>query len=94
MDKRRDNGRKEARLRVGQLVCDTKGESPMNLVSRFFGPKYQDEQLVFHAQNAIAVDPLLQDPAALIVTSAKGVVKLTGPVHRAQEKERIEGVVR
>jgi osmotically-inducible protein OsmY len=66
----------------------------MNLVSRVFGNKYNDGQIVSHAKNAIAEDPLVADAAALNVASQKGVVTLTGSVHRKQERDRIEGVVR
>ena len=43
---------------------------------------------------AIAVDPLISDPIGLVVTSKKGVITLGGIVAKAQEKDRIEGVVR
>ena len=66
----------------------------MNLLSRFFGKKYDDEQIMHHAKNAIAEDPLLNDAETVTVTSTKGMVKLLGTVHRSQEKDRIEGLVR
>lgn len=65
----------------------------MNLLSRWFGRQYQDEQIVGYAQNAIAEDPLVNDTNAVTIVSTKGVVRITGTVHRLQEKERIEGVV-
>jgi hypothetical protein len=58
------------------------------------GSKYNDEQLVNQAMTAIANDPLISDPGALVVTSKDGVMTITGIVQRRQEKERIEGVVR
>lgn len=66
----------------------------MNLFSRFFGKKYNDEQIMSHAKNAIAEDPLLNDAETVTVTSAKGVVTLLGSVHRTEERDRVEGVVR
>jgi hypothetical protein len=58
------------------------------------GSKYNDEQLAKQAMTAIANDPLISDPGALVVTSKDGVMTITGVVARRQEKERIEGVVR
>ncbi len=58
------------------------------------GNKYNDDQLVKQATAAIAADPLITDPGALVVTSKNGVLTITGVVQRRQEKERIEGVVR
>jgi hypothetical protein len=68
----------------------------MSFFENLFGAKnkYKDEQLVSQAMNAITTDPLISDPNALVVTSKKGVITLGGIVHRAQEKERIEEVVR
>ena len=66
----------------------------MSLLSRLFGAKYADEQLVAHATKAITTDPLISDPSALLVSSKKGVVTLGGIVPKEQEKERIEEVVR
>ena len=66
----------------------------MNLFSRFFGKKYNDEQIMSHAKNAVAEDPLLNDAETVTVTSAKGVVTLMGSVHRTEELDRVEGVVR
>jgi len=66
----------------------------MNLFSRFFGKKYNDEQIMSHAKNAVAEDPLLNDAETVTVTSAKGVVTLMGSVHRTEERDRVEGVVR
>lgn len=66
----------------------------MSFLANLFGAKYKDEQLVVHATKAIAADPLISDPSAVLVTSKQGVVTLGGIVPKAQEKERIEGVVR
>jgi osmotically-inducible protein OsmY len=74
----------------------SKEEPPMNLLSKLFGSanKYNDAQLVSQATTAITVDPMINDPGSLVVTSKNGVMTLSGIVQRAQEKERIEGVVR
>ncbi len=68
----------------------------MSFFENLFGAKnkYKDEQIVAQAMTAITADPLISDPSALVVTSKKGVITLSGIVHRAQEKDRIEGVVR
>ena len=66
----------------------------MNLFSRLFGRKYNDEQLVSHAKNALATDPLLTDITGVSIASAKGVISLTGTVHKLTEKDRIEGGIR
>lgn len=58
------------------------------------GSKYDDAQLVKQATAAIAADPLISDPSALVVTSKDGVMTITGNIQRRQEKERIEGIVR
>jgi osmotically-inducible protein OsmY len=69
----------------------------MSFFSKLFGAKgakYNDEQLVAQAMAAITADPLISDPSGLVVTSKKGIITLSGIVHRPQEKDRIEGVVR
>jgi hypothetical protein len=66
----------------------------MSFLANWFGAKYHDEQLVSQATKAIAADPLISDPSALVVTSKKGVITLGGIVPRTQEKDRIEGMVR
>jgi osmotically-inducible protein OsmY len=68
----------------------------VGLFSRWFGAKskYNDTQLVSQAQIALAADPLISDPSSLVVTSQRGVITLSGIVHKPQEKDRIEGVVR
>ena len=66
----------------------------MSFFTNLFGAQYKDDQLVAQAMKAIAADPLISDPSAVLVTSKKGVVTLGGIVPKAQEKDRIEGVVR
>lgn len=66
----------------------------MNLFARLFKKKYDDEQLVSHAQNALAADPLLTDVTGVTVASANGVIRLTGTVHKVTEKDRAEGAIR
>lgn len=68
----------------------------MSFLSNLLGGanRYKDALLASEATAALATDPLLADPSAIVVTSQKGVMTLTGKVHRAQEKDRIEGVVR
>ena len=66
----------------------------MGIFSRWFGSKYNDAQLVSQATSALAADPLISDPSTLVVTSKNGVMTLSGIVHKRQDKERIEGVVR
>lgn len=67
----------------------------MGFLAKLFGVSpYKDDQLIAQAQVAINTDPLIQDPGGLVVTSEKGVISLSGTVHRAQEKDRIEGVIR
>ena len=68
----------------------------MSFFENLFGAKnkYKDEQIVSQAMTAITADPLISDPSALVVTSKKGVITLSGIVYRVQEKDRIEGVVR
>ncbi len=68
----------------------------MSFLTNLFGAgnKYKDEQIVAQAMNAITVDPLISDPIGLVVTSKQGVITLGGIVAKAQEKDRIEGVVR
>lgn len=66
----------------------------MSVLKQIFGGKYNDEKLVSTVEQAIAVDPLLQDTTAIMVTSKKGVIDLTGKVHSAREKDRTESVIR
>ena len=66
----------------------------MSFVTKLFGNKYDDEQIVSHAQTAIIHDPVVTDAATIGVTSERGVVTLTGTVHKGPEKDRIEGIVR
>jgi hypothetical protein len=68
----------------------------MAFFSRLFGggAKFDDAKLVTTATKALAADPMISDPSTLVVTSEKGVITLTGPVHRVTDRDRIEGVVR
>jgi hypothetical protein len=68
----------------------------MNLLSKLFGGgnKYDDAQLVSQAMTALTSDPMISDPSALVVTSKNGVITLSGIIHKRQDKERIEGVIR
>jgi hypothetical protein len=68
----------------------------MNLLSRLFSSanKYNDAQLVSQAMTAITADPMISDPGSLVVTSKNGIITVSGIVHKRQEKDRIEGVIR
>jgi osmotically-inducible protein OsmY len=66
----------------------------MSFLANWFGAKYDDKQLVSQATKSIAADPLINDPNSLVVTSKQGVITLGGIVPKAQEKDRIEAVVR
>jgi osmotically-inducible protein OsmY len=66
----------------------------MSVLTQLFGGKYNDEQLVSTVENAIAVDPLLHDATSVTVASKKGVIQLSGKVHSANEKERVEELIR
>ena len=68
----------------------------MNFLSRFFGSanRYDDAQLVARAMQALAVDPMINDPSGMVVTCKQGVITVAGIVNRIQEKDRIEGVIR
>ncbi|MCL4858584.1 MAG: BON domain-containing protein [Caldilineaceae bacterium] len=66
----------------------------MGLLDRWFGAKYNDDQLISHAQVAVEEDPLINSAAGVRINSQQGVITLTGKVYRLAEKDRIEGVVR
>lgn len=66
----------------------------MTILSRLFGTKYNDEQLASYARTAVIEDPLITEAASVTIASEKGMIKLTGAVHRNSEKDRIEGVIR
>ena len=66
----------------------------MSFLANWFGAKYDDKQLVSRATKSIAADPLINDPASLVVTSKKGVITLGGIVPKEQEKSRVADVVR
>ena len=56
-------------------------------------PTYADAKIESIAQQALATDPMIADPAAFTVSSRKGVIHIEGTVHRDEEKQRIETVV-
>ena len=68
----------------------------MSFFSGLFGSKsrYNDTQIVSQATTAITHDPMISDPGALVVASKHGVITISGVVQKAQEKDRIEGVIR
>jgi hypothetical protein len=66
----------------------------MSLLSDWFGPKYDDQRLVTLAEKAIIADPLVREPGDIVINSKKGQITLDGIVHRPEERDRIEGVVR
>ena len=66
----------------------------MNIMSRLFGGKYADDELMATAHQAITGDTHIHDPSPLLGSSKKGVVTLGGIVPKEQEKIRIEEVVR
>lgn len=63
----------------------------MNILPR--KSNYADAKIESIAQQALATDPMIADPAAFTVSSRKGVIHIEGTVHRDQEKQRIETVV-
>ena len=66
----------------------------MSFLSRFTGPKYNDEDLAHRADVAVKEDPLIDNGVDVIVTSEKGVITLSGTVHKEPERDRVEGTVR
>ena len=66
----------------------------MGILSRFTGVKYNDEQIAYRAQVAVTEDPLVADSADVNIHSDKGVVTVTGTVHKEPEKDRVEGIIR
>ena len=66
----------------------------MNIMSRFLRRGFNDEQLEFHAENAIAEDPMINDPTRYSVFSEKGIVTITGNVHLNRERDYVENVIR
>jgi hypothetical protein len=66
----------------------------MSIVSRLFGTKYNDSQLLSHARVALESDPLLTDVSSVVVASRNGVISLNGKAPRLAERDRIEGVIR
>jgi hypothetical protein len=66
----------------------------MAILSRLFGSKYNDEQLVTYARTAVTEDPLISEIAGVTIVSENGLIRLTGRVHRDSERSRIESVIR
>mgnify|MGYP003573884823 CR=1 FL=1 len=66
----------------------------MSFLSRFTGPKYNDEQLAHRATVAVKEDPLIDASLDVQIESEKGVVTISGTVHKEPEADRIEGDVR
>jgi hypothetical protein len=67
----------------------------MAFLSRLFGSKkYNDSQIASQAMTAITNDPILTDNGSVVVTSKNGIITLSGTVHKRQEKDRVEGVIR
>ena len=68
----------------------------MGIFSRLFGSRsnFNDERIVAQAMDAVTNDPMVSDPNSLAVTSKKGIITVSGNVHKRQEKDRIEGVIR
>ena len=66
----------------------------MSFLSRFTGPKYNDEQISQRASVAVKEDPLVDNALDVQIESEKGVVTISGTVRKEPEIDRIEGVVR
>ncbi len=63
----------------------------MNILPR--KANYADAKIEAIAQQALATDPMIADPAAFTIGSRKGVIHIEGAVHRDEEKQRIETVI-
>ena len=67
----------------------------MSIWSRIFGGNgYEDEKMVDVIQRALSEDPLISDPGALRISSADGVITLSGKVDRSVAKDHVEGAAR
>lgn len=66
----------------------------MSLLSRLFGPKYNDEELSARAESALIADPLITNHASLGISCEDGVVTLNGHVSSEREKNQAEGAIR
>ena len=66
----------------------------MSFLSRFTGPKYNDDQIMHRASVAVREDPLLSGAPDVQIECKKGVVTISGTVRKEPEIDRIEGVVR
>ena len=63
----------------------------MNILPR--RANYADAKIEAVAQQALATDPMIADPATFTISSRKGVIHIEGTVHRDEEQQRIETVV-
>ncbi len=63
----------------------------MNILPR--KANYADAKIESIAQQALATDPMIADPATFTVSSRKGVIHIEGTVHRDDEKQRMETVI-
>lgn len=62
--------------------------------SFWFGRQYNDKQLVIHVNNMLISDILRVDATGVNVIVAKGVISLTGTVHKSSDRDRIEEIIR
>ena len=66
----------------------------MGILTRFSRTKYDDSRIAARAQIAVDEDPLLKGAPELHVVCKNGVVTISGVVHKAPEKDRVEGDIR
>ena len=66
----------------------------MGILNRFTRTKYNDQEIVHRIETAIVEDPMIVDHGNVDVNSSKGVVTLSGFVHKEPEKDRVEGLAR
>jgi hypothetical protein len=59
-----------------------------------FGRRYPDRRLAWLARRSVADDALLADVTCVRITSAHGVIRLTGRVPHVSDKVRIEATIR
>lgn len=66
----------------------------MSAFGKLFGGKFDDSKIEAQIRTALSEDPLVLDPSTIAVSSQKGVITLSGVVHKAGERDRVEGVAR
>ena len=66
----------------------------MGILTKFSRTKYDDQRLASRTQAAIEADPMIPASSDLNIASKKGVLTISGTVHKESERDRIEGVVR